>query len=215
MSPLILNRNGALPNDGWYCIDTLGERVKHRARIIQLVDEKAVSAIVARFNEEAKAIDFPGQRIDRDHLSKSENHPTESLGWAMELRNTSGLPEARIGWTMLGRPLVEGQAYKFFSTDYDPDDCEEVDIRVVEGKPYKVLRPLRLSGLALSNNPGTKGQRPISNRLGDSNTDSRADNQQRANRISDRARELRRLTRTLPLSRAYQLAEEQIRMDTL
>lgn len=161
-----------MPEDGWLQIEAPGEHVNHQAKVIQVIDEKAVAAIVNRFNEASKDPQFAGQRIDRDHLSNSLDNPTEALGWVMALRNRGGIPEASIKWTAIGRPLVkpdnpqEAPVYKFFSTEYDPEQCEVLGQRIVNGKPYKIVRPLVLAGLALTNDPNNRGQRPISNRDG-------------------------------------------------
>lgn len=174
MNPRILNRAGKLPEDGFYQIEALGEHVNHAAKVVQVIDAKAVDSIVNRFNTEATKAgeDYPGQRIDRDHLSQSLENPTESLGWAMQLRNRDGIPEAKIAWTGLGLPLIESKpgqppVYKFFSTEYEPADCEKIGTRIVNRKTYALLRPLRLAGLSLTNDPNNTGQRPISNRNGD------------------------------------------------
>lgn len=173
MNQRILNRAGQLPEDGFYQIEALGEHVNHAAKVVQVIDAKSVDSIVNRFSAEANAAgaDFPGMRIDKDHLSSSMENPTESLGWTMELRNRNNVPEAKIAWTALGQPLVETKpnqppVYKFFSTEYDPRDCEKIGTRMVGGKKYEVIRPLRLAGLSLTNDPNNKGQRPISNRNG-------------------------------------------------
>lgn len=171
MNTRILNRAGQLPTDGFYQIEALGEHVNHAAKVVQVIDDKAVESIVNRFNAEAGkgGEDFPGMRIDKDHLSQSLENPTESLGWNMQLRNRAGIPEAKIDWTALGRPLIESKpgeppVYKFFSTEYDPAQVEKIGTRQVDGKTYAVVRPLRLDGLSLTNDPNNKGAKPISNR---------------------------------------------------
>ena len=173
MNPRILNRAGQIPEDGFYQIEALGEHINHAARVVQVIDAHAVESIVNRFNAEATkgGSDFPGLRIDKDHLSQSLENPTEALGWTMQLRNRAGIPEAKIDWTALGRPLIESKegtppVYKFFSTEYDPAQCEKIGTRVVNKKSYDLVRPLRLDGLSLTNDPNNKGQRPISNRNG-------------------------------------------------
>ena len=123
-------------------------------------------------------------------LSNSLENPTEALGWVMQLRNRAGILEARIDWTGLGRPLVEGTVYKFFSTEYDRDACQTLGERTVGGKTYKLVRPLVLSGLALTNDPNNKGQRPISNRYSTFAGLAGETDQVKAQRISNRANEL-------------------------
>jgi len=170
MNPKILNREGKLPEDGFYQIEALGEHVNHESRVVQVIDAKAVETIVNRFNAEAdRSADFSGLRVDKDHLSHSMENPTEALGWCMRLRNREGVPEAKIGWTVLGQPLVESKpgqppVYKFFSTEYVPAECEKLGTRIINRKSYDVVRPLRIDGLSLTNDPNNKGQRPISNR---------------------------------------------------
>lgn len=175
MNPRILNRAGKLPDDGFYQIEALGEHINHAARVVQVIDAQAVESIVNRFAAEAAKAgdDFPGLPLDKDHLSQSLENSTEALGWAMQLRNRAGVPEAKIGWTGLGLPLVEAKegqppAYKFFSTEYEPAECEQIGTRKIGNRDYKIVRPLRLAGLSLTNDPNNKGQRPISNRQGNS-----------------------------------------------
>lgn len=182
MNIRILNRSRKLPEDGFYQIEALGEHVNHAAKVIQVIDAKSVESIVNRFAAEVAEAgeDFPGLRIDKDHLSQSMTNPTEALGWTMQLRNREGLPEARIKWTTLGRPLIEAKedqppVYKFFSTEFEKFDCEKIGTRVINRQTYDIMRPLRLAGLSLTNDPNNKGQRPISNRNG---TDAGADNNQ-------------------------------------
>lgn len=169
MNPKILNREGKLPDDGFYQIEAVGEHVNHEARVVQVIDAKAVETIVNRFNTEADQAEFSGLRVDKDHLSQSMENPTEALGWCMRLRNRGGVPEAKIDWTALGLPLVESKpgqppVYKFFSTEYVPAECEPLGTRVINRERYAVIRPLRIDGLSLTNDPNNKGQRPISNR---------------------------------------------------
>lgn len=176
MNPRILNRQGQLPDDGWYQIEAPGEHVNHAAKVVQVIDDKAVASIVNRFLAEAKAggEDFAGMRVDKDHLSQSMENPTEALGWQMEIRNREGTLEGKIDWTALGLPLIESKpgrppVYKFFSTEYDPakpGDVEKIGTRIINRKTYDVVRPLRIDGLSLTNDPNNKGQRPISNRNG-------------------------------------------------
>lgn len=175
MNPPILNRAGKLPDDGWYQIEAPGEHINHAAKVVQVIDPKAVDSIVSRFSAEATkgGENFAGMRIDKDHLSQSMANPTEALGWEMQLRNRDGMLEGKIDWTALGLPLIEAKpgqppVYKFFSTEYDPAECEKIGSRVINKKTYAVIRPLRLDGLSLTNDPNNKGQRPISNRDGTS-----------------------------------------------
>jgi hypothetical protein len=173
MNPRILNRDNKLPDDGWYNIEANGEHINHASQCVLVIDEKARTSISNRFSSEAAKVgaDFPGQFVDRDHLSDSHENPTEAYGWAMQVRNRDGLLEAKVDWTALGLPLIESKdgrppAYKFFSTEYDPGECEKIGTRRIANRTYDLLRPMRLDGLSLTNDPNNKGQRPISNRKG-------------------------------------------------
>lgn len=175
MNTRILNRQGKLPDDGFYHIEALGEHVNHAHRVVQVIDEKAVTSIVNRFKAVAEKAGegFAGQRIDKDHLSHDQANDTAAMGWTKEVTNRADGLYARINWTPLGRPLIKPEnpaddpAYKFFSTEYDEDNWEKIGTRVINKKVYAVIRPLSLDGLALTNDPNNRGQRGISNRKGD------------------------------------------------
>ncbi len=204
MNVLIKNRDGNGAGSGWYNIEAKGEHVNHGSKVVQVIDGKAVRSIVSRFEAEAKTAgdDHAGLPIDKDHLGSSLENPSEALGWLMGLRDNSGVLEGRIAWTPLGTPLVHppsglAPAYKFFSTEYHPDDCEKIGERVVNGKKYAVVRPLRLDGLSLTNDPNNKGQRPISNRGSEAHSssvtaDGATSEKARAEKLWERAQELKK-----------------------
>jgi phage I-like protein len=164
MNIRILNRAGKLPDDGWYQFEVPGEHINEEAGVIQVIDPAAIDSIVNRAKADAAQPNFGGILVDRDHFSLDLDKPSEAMGWAQELRNRDGTPEARVEWTPIGQPLVAGKSYKFFSTVYEPDDVQVIGSRVVNGKKYRLVRPLHLSRLALTNDPNNKGGKPISNR---------------------------------------------------
>ena len=47
MHCLILNRAASLPADGFYQVEVPGEHVNHAARIVQVIDAKAVESIIS------------------------------------------------------------------------------------------------------------------------------------------------------------------------
>lgn len=169
MNARILNREGSLPADNWYQVEVVGQHYNPGADVVQIIDERAVERIVNRFAEEAKAPNFAGLRIGRDHLADDLSQPTEALGWLMELRNREGVPEGRIEWTAVGRPLIESKpgqppVYKFFTTEYDPPDLEPAGAVQIRNRSVRAVRPIRLSGLDVTNKPNNRGGKPISNR---------------------------------------------------
>jgi hypothetical protein len=186
MNTRILNREGQLPADHWYQIEVPGQHYNAAAGLVQVIDDRAVAQIVNRFSEEARAEHFAGVRIGRDHLAESLEQPTEALGWLMELRNRDGIPEGRIEWTALGRPLVEGKVYKFFSTEYLAAETEPAGTVTVRNREVRAVRPLRLAGLEVTNKPNNKGGKPISNRdAGDVPAAGKPENQPTMNKLKE------------------------------
>lgn len=141
-----------MPGDGWFIIEAAGQ---HPARIDgQQFTQNLTAEVLA--GVAAAGVPAEGLPIDRDHLSLDARNSTEALGWVRELAICGGNLAARIEWTTLGLPLIQGRIYKHFSTVYPPD-AEQV--------ASGVYTPTHLIGLALTNQPNNKeGQPPISNR---------------------------------------------------
>ena len=151
-----------MPGDGWFIIEAAGQ---HPARMDgQEFTQNLTAEVLA--GVAAAGVPAEGLPIDRDHLSLDANHSTEALGWVRELAMCGGNLAARIEWTPLGLPLIQGRVYKHFSTVYPPD-AEQV--------ASGVYTPTHLIGLALTNQPNNKeGQPPISNRGLAENQDKKA-----------------------------------------
>jgi len=164
MNTSILNRAGDIPSDGWYEIETPGEHLNQKARVLQILDETAFAAIAQNFAAEASRPGFPGLLVDQDHFSLDPSKSSEAMGWLLEMRNRAGRLEGRIEWTDIGAPAVKTKRYKFFSTVYAPSDAEIIGRRAIDNITYTVARPRRLDRLALTNDPNNKGGKPISNR---------------------------------------------------
>lgn len=154
MRPKILNRQGELEPNGWYQIEVSGEHPAGAGRR-QVIDLAGMRAIVNRFQELAGAEHFAGMLIDNDHLSHDLDKSTEAYGWLQEVAIRNGQLWGRIEWTDLGETAIRNKRLKFFSTEYNPPFTDLGDGRV---------RPMELSGLALTNRPNNRGGRPITNR---------------------------------------------------
>lgn len=166
------------PADGWYQIEAPGEHPNEEAGVIQVIDQAAISSIVNRFNREADDYDaahgagsFPGMLIDIEHFKDDPTKETRAYGWLMRLENREGKPYGQIRWTRSGKEAVDGGEYRFFSSEYDPPDVQILgrtqNRDPKSKKPALVrIRPLRLTGLSLTNMPNNKGIRPITNRHG-------------------------------------------------
>ena len=165
MRPQILNRDFQRPADDLYQIEVPGEHANRAAGVIQVLDSTAINSIVNRFNQDTDAYErrtgrpYPGMLIDHEHFKHDTSKETRAFGWLLRLENRSGIPLGKIRWTATGQAAVDGGDYRFFSTEYDPADL----VTLNAGPPARV-RPMRLAGLTLTNEPNNKGGVPITNR---------------------------------------------------
>lgn len=149
----VLNREGALPDDGWYHIAPIGEFAVTSGgkRVMQVIDDKAVQAMAGQ--------SIPGDTpllVDYEHFSYDPEQSSEAAGWIRELQARPDGLYARIEWTDTGSVAVTNKRYLFVSPVWYPDECEQI----AGGK----IRPLRLDSIALTNKPNLRGMRPLSNR---------------------------------------------------
>ncbi len=144
------------PGDGWYIIEAAGEfpTVAKLGDEDRPVTQRLTPEVLERVAE--AGVPPEGLLIDRDHLSRDNDKPTEAMGWVRELAMCEGNLAARIEWTSIGHELISGKVYKHFSTVYP---IEEEEVRA------GALEPKRLLELALTNRPNNaEGQPPITNR---------------------------------------------------
>jgi hypothetical protein len=94
--------------------------------------------------------------IDHEHFKHDAEKESIAYGWLQSLENRPDGIYGRIRWSATGQKAVDGGDYRFFSMEYDPADLEPLNDRRV--------RPIRLAGLTLTNDPNNKGARPITNR---------------------------------------------------
>jgi phage I-like protein len=161
MNPPVLNRDFAHPTDGWYHIEPTGEHPNRRAGVVQVIDQGAVASIVNRFNEDAARPDFSGLLVDHEHFRHQADKESRAYGWLNKLQAREDGIYGQIRWTTTGREAVDGGDYRFFSTEYSPADAEVMN----RGEKPARIRPLRLTGLTLTNDPNNKGAKPITNRF--------------------------------------------------
>lgn len=159
MRASILNRDAGIPADHWYQIEVSGTHPAGSERK-QLIDDKAIHSIVNRFNAEKAAAgeNWGGMLVDLDHRSHDLEHTTEAHAWLQEVDVRSGQLWGRLDLTDLGEHAIRNKRVKWFSTEYDPEDVQNIGSGTV--------RPMRLSGLAFTNRPNNRGGKPISNRDG-------------------------------------------------
>jgi hypothetical protein len=155
----ILNRKGEFPSDGWYQIEVAGEHPAGKNRR-QVIDDIAMTSIVNRFKEEKEEAgeNFGGMLVDPDHLSHDLSNPTAALSWLQDMKIHNGQLWGKLDHSDEGEAAIKGKRYKWFSTEYDPEDLQDLG----NGR----VRPMRLAGLAFTNRPNNRGAKPISNRTG-------------------------------------------------
>jgi len=168
MNTPILNRDFQHPADGWYQIEALGNHPNRAAGVIQIVDTDAANSIVKTFNHAAAAGKLRHGHemlIDHEHFSDQPDQETRAYGWLQELKNRDDGIYGRIRWTATGQVAVDGGDYRFFSTEYEPKDLAPVETALANRKSgMKSVRPLRLSGLTVTNMNNNRGQKPITNK---------------------------------------------------
>jgi hypothetical protein len=182
MNTTILNREFQHPGDDWYHIEALGRHPHAAAGVVQVIDAEAAQAIVHCFNAEAAAGTLRHGRemlIDHEHFSDQPDQETRAYGWLQELQARADGIYGRIRWTTTGRAAVDGGDYRFFSTEYEPQDLTVLNAERrtpnAEGNPDAEslnpapecprVRPVRLGGLTLTNMNNNRGQKPITNRF--------------------------------------------------
>ena len=156
------------PANGWFIIETPGRYENTTTKgvhVVQVISPQTLASIADA------GVPPEGIPIDKDHLSLDRNNSSEAMGWVRELAICGQDLAARIEWTALGLPLIQGKVYKHFSTVYPVP-------RSFGGEPPRqsgigshdaaeagiVFTPQRLAGLALTNQPNNAGAPAITNR---------------------------------------------------
>jgi hypothetical protein len=149
------------PEDGFYCLEPAGTHPNREAGFALLIDPTACAAISTRFNTDAAAGKLSHGHemlIDREHFKDRPDKETAADGWLRQTQSREDGLYGRIRWTTKGQAAVDGGEYRFFSTEYAPEDMVNLG-----GDPPRI-RPMRLDGLTLTNMPRNKGGKPITNR---------------------------------------------------
>ena len=130
MNATILNRDFQHPADGWYQIEAKGRHPNRAAGVVQVIDEEAASSIVNRFNEDAEAGTLRHGRellIDHEHFSDQADKETIAYGWLTRLQNRGDGIYGQIRWSATGQRAVDGGDYRFFSTEYAPEELKALN----------------------------------------------------------------------------------------
>ena len=169
MNSPILNREFKHPADAWYQIEPKGEHPNRTAGVVQVIDDAAAQSIVNRFNADALAGQLSHgseMLIDHEHFKHQADKETVAYGWLTRLANRADGIYGQVRWTGTGQQAVDTGDYRFFSTEYDPADLKVLNSESGQPKAgLRKVRPLKLDGLTLTNDPNNKGGRPITNRV--------------------------------------------------
>src|ERR1051326_5815864 len=145
--PLLSNRAGSLPADGWFHLVPLG-RFPHSSGKTQLIDEPAIDAMVNAFQ--------PRLLVDQEHWSYDTTRSSEAFGWVEAVEKRADGLWGKIDWSDLGQAAIANTRYRFISPVWLSSDTRKL--------PDDAVRPLRLDSLGLTNSPNLRGMVPLWNR---------------------------------------------------
>lgn len=155
LTPLF-NRQGQLPDDGWFHLVPRGEypNVTDDGRqVMQVLDDAAFDAMLKNFT--------PKVLIDQEHFSHDTGKSSEAFGWISELQKRADGVWGRVEWTDLGETAIKNRRYRFISPTWNR-------LQKIEGDR---LRPLHIRDAGLTNQPNLRGMVPLSNRAGETTPD--------------------------------------------
>jgi phage I-like protein len=165
VNPALLNRDFQLPADGWFQIVPLGAWPvvvpaagpdQEPQRLLQIIDQQAISDLAADFANRAQAPNFAGLLFDYDHFSMDTDHPSTAAGWITAVQPRATGLYAQVRWAPSGQAAVANGEYRFCSPVFARSTAADLG----NGR----LRPAQLLSVALTNDPNMKGMIPLSNR---------------------------------------------------
>jgi hypothetical protein len=157
--PLLINRTG---DGGWMHVVPRGELPNKEAGIVQVLDEKALDAILANIASERTRLGdrWPGIYIGEEHFIYNSEQSSSAFGWAKEFEKRGDGIWARPELTDTGDVVVKNKRFKFTSFVVDPK--KPGSIEQMGGNKVRILR---LDTIGLTNYPnGRELLAPISNR---------------------------------------------------
>lgn len=169
----VTNREFKLPEDGYIQIVSLEEApiglevTEHLTGqrdqpAIQVLDREAIDSMAATFKGEVL--------VDYEHFSHDGDKETKAAGWIQNVQAREDGLYAQIRWSQSGKAALEGGDYRFISPEFPVEYLENLG-----GNRY---RATVMNGAGLTNRPGLKKIKPLSNRGGMSSTSSHAQQQQ-------------------------------------
>jgi len=169
----VTNRDFKLPEDGYIQIVSIEEAPiglevtehltgQREQPAIQVLDREAIKSMAATFKGEVL--------VDYEHFSHDGDKETKAAGWIQNVQAREDGLYAQIRWSQSGKAALEGGDYRFISPEFPVEHLEHLG-----GNRY---RATVMNGAGLTNRPGLKKIKPLSNRGGMSSTSSHAQQQQ-------------------------------------
>jgi len=153
--------------DGWHQVAALGEFWHGSQKVWQIVDRASVEAQAAAFKPGDKLLVGIDHYEDLDDGEKAKLReigillPSNAVGWVSALQARADGLWGRVEWTGEGLRLIESGEYRFLSPVWRQSDCAELD-KSADGN--RRVRPLKLARASLTNEPGIRDNKPLSNR---------------------------------------------------
>lgn len=159
MNYTILNREYQPAADGFCHLAPFGDfpgimrQAGEDVDVIQRFDREAFRAIVANFK--------PKVLVDFEHRSMLPAGDTTAAAWITSLQERADGLWAALEFSDVGATAVKNKRIRFLSPAFD---VEMID----EGK--KIVRPMQLISVGLTNRPNLKTLQPLSNKAADGTT---------------------------------------------
>jgi hypothetical protein len=127
---------------------------EHHSGKTQVLDDVALDTIVESFREDSRQPNFPGLLVDFEHFSHDSDKSSEAAGWITGLRREGDRLLAEVDWTEAGEAALRSGRYRLLSPVF-------TNLQELGGNR---VRPLRLDGIGLTNQPGIRGLPALANR---------------------------------------------------
>lgn len=151
----ITNRFEPTSPDGWIMLAPYGDHP--HAEGLQRLDQAAARSMVERW----QARGAPELPIDFDHRTYTRSDDTESAGWVQELAARDDGLWGRVRWSDSGESALRGGRYRQLSPTWTVRTQTSED-----NGATRILQPVELMDVALTNQPNLKGLPMLSNTRG-------------------------------------------------
>jgi len=148
----LLNRFTISAQDGWTLLAPHGDHPHPDG--LQRVNADAVSRMLAAWDADGR----PEIPIDFDHRTYTRTDDTESAGWIQALEARANGLYGRVRWTDAGEAALQGGRYRQLSPTWLVRTADSMDHGAT-----RVVAPVKLLNVALTNQPNIQGLPMLSN----------------------------------------------------